>query len=507
MTRNLCIVLGDQLSQNITSLKNLRKEDDKILMMEVVNEATYVNHHKKKLILIFSAMRHFAEDLKKQGYTVIYSKINNSSNTFTEELVKQCKNTKPKKIVITHPGEYRVLQEIKKWKKIVKIPVSIVEDERFFCNINEFEKWAASKKELKMETFYQMMRKKYNILIDENGKPQGGKWNYDIKNRKRLPKNYPSIPKPLEHKPDNITKQVIEDVKVKFPKHFGNLESFWFGTTHQDAIKSLNEFIENRLELFGPYEDAMAQNEKFLYHSVLSINLNIGLLEPKQVIDKVLQKKNIPVESVEGFVRQILGWREYIRGIYWLTMPKYSETNYFNAKNNLPEFYWTGKTDMNCMKNCLNQTMQDAYAHHIQRLMITGNFSLIAGINPKQVCDWYLSVYADAFEWVELPNTHGMTLYADGGIVGTKPYAASGNYINKMSDYCKDCKYDVKKKEGEDACPFNYLYWNFFLTNKKKLENNPRLWTVFSNIKKMSKVKKKQIQNDSKNFLTQITKT
>ena len=272
-------------------------------------------------------------------------------------------------------------------------------------------------------------------MIDENGKPQGGKWNYDVKNRKRLPKSYTNIPKPLEHKPDKITKQVINDVKKEFPKHFGNLEPFWFGTTHQDATKSLNEFIKNRLELFGPYEDAMAQDEKFLYHSVLSMYLNIGLLEPKQVIDKVLQKKNIPVESVEGFVREILGWREYIRGIYWLTMPKYSETNYFNAKNNLPEFYWTGKTDMNCMKNCLNQTIQDAYAHHIQRLMITGNFSLIAGINPKQVCDWYLSVYADAFEWVELPNTHGMTLYADGGIVGTKPYAASGNYINKMSDY------------------------------------------------------------------------
>ena len=344
-------------------------------------------------------------------------------------------------------------------------------------------------------------------MIDKNGKPQGGKWNYDIKNRKRLPKSYPNIPKPLEHEPDKITKQVINDVKKEFPKHFGNLEPFWFGTTHQDATKSLNEFIKNRLELFGPYEDAMAQDEKFLYHSVLSMYLNIGLLEPKQVINKVLQKKDISVESVEGFVRQILGWREYIRGIYWHTMPKYSETNYFNAKNNLPEFYWTGKTDMNCMKNCLNQTIQDAYAHHIQRLMITGNFSLIAGINPKQVCDWYLSVYADAYEWVELPNTHGMTLYADGGIVGTKPYAASGNYINKMSDYCRECKYDVKKKEGKDACPFNYLYWNFFLTNKNKLENNPRLWTVFSNIKKMSKEKKKQIQNDSKNFLIQITKT
>ena len=507
MTRNLCIVLGDQLSQNITSLKNFRPEQDKILMMEVVNEATYVNHHKKKLILIFSAMRHFAESLKKQEYTVIYSKINNSSNTFTEELVKHCKNTKPQKIVITHPGEYRVLQEIEKWKKILKIPISIVDDDRFFCNINEFQKWAADKKELKMESFYQMMRKKYNILIDENGKPQGGRWNYDIKNRKRLPKNYPIIPKPLKHKPDKITEQVINDVKKKFPKHFGNLESFWFGTTNQEATKSLIEFIKNRLELFGPYEDAMAQDEKFLYHSVLSIYLNIGLLEPKQVINKILQKKNVSVESVEGFVRQILGWREYIRGIYWLTMPKYSETNYFNAKNNLPEFYWTGKTDMNCVKNCVNQTIQDAYAHHIQRLMITGNFSLIAGIDPQQVCDWYLSVYADAFEWVELPNTHGMTLYADGGIVGTKPYAASGNYINKMSDYCKDCKYDVKKKEGKDACPFNYLYWNFFLTNKKKLENNPRLWTVFSNIKKMSKEKKNQIRNDSKNFLIQITKT
>ena len=507
MTRKLCIILGDQLSQNIPTLKNFRKEQDKILMMEVVSEATYVNHHKKKLVLVFSAMRHFAESLKKQEYTVIYSKINNSSNTFTEELVKHCKNTKPKKIVITHPGEYRVLQEIKKWEKILKIPVSIIDDDRFFCNIDEFQKWAIGKKELKMETFYQMMRKKYNIMIDKNGKPQGGKWNYDIKNRKRLPKSYPNIPKPLEHKPDKITKQVINDVKKEFPKHFGNLEPFWFGTTHQDATKSLNEFIKNRLELFGPYEDAMAQDEKFLYHSVLSMYLNIGLLEPKQVINKVLQKKDISVESVEGFVRQILGWREYIRGIYWHTMPKYSETNYFNAKNNLPEFYWTGKTDMNCMKNCLNQTIQDAYAHHIQRLMITGNFSLIAGINPKQVCDWYLSVYADAYEWVELPNTHGMTLYADGGIVGTKPYAASGNYINKMSDYCRECKYDVKKKEGKDACPFNYLYWNFFLTNKNKLENNPRLWTVFSNIKKMSKEKKKQIQNDSKNFLIQITKT
>lgn len=506
MTNNLCVILGDQLSSNISSLKNFKKNQDKILMMEVFNEATYANHHKKKLVLVFSAMRHFAKELQEKGVSVTYSKISKSQDNFTKELSSQCKKIQPKRIVITHPGEYRVLQEIKKWEKVLKIPVSIVDDDRFFCTIDEFKKWTVGRKELRMESFYQMMRKKYQILIDNNGKPKGGKWNYDIKNRKSLPKNHPDIPKPLQHKPDDITKQVIAEVKNKFPKHFGDLEPFWFAVTHEQAKKSLNDFIKNRLSMFGPYEDAMAQEESFLYHSVLSMYLNIGLLEPKQIINKVLEKDGIKVESVEGFIRQILGWREYIRGIYWYTMPKYSKTNYFDAKNKLPKFYWTGNTDMNCMKNCIEQTIKESYAHHIQRLMITGNFALIAGIKPEEVCEWYLSVYADAYEWVELPNTHGMTLYADGGVLGSKPYAASGNYINKMSDYCKDCKYDVKQKEGDDACPFNYLYWNFFLKNQKKLEKNPRLWTVFSNIKKMSQEKKSQIRNNSKKFLIQISK-
>ena len=506
MTNNLCVILGDQLSSNISSLKNFKKNQDKILMMEVFNEATYANHHKKKLVLVFSAMRHFAKELQEKGVSVTYSKINKSQDNFTKELSSQCKKIQPKRIVITHPGEYRVLQEIKKWEKVLKIPVSIVDDDRFFCTIDEFKKWTEGRKELRMESFYQMMRKKYQILIDNNGKPKGGKWNYDIKNRKSLPKNHPDVPKPLQHKPDDITKQVISEVKKKFSKHFGDLEPFWFAVTHEQAKKSLNDFIKNRLSMFGPYEDAMAQEESFLYHSVLSMYLNIGLLEPKQIINKVLEKDGIKVESVEGFVRQILGWREYIRGIYWYTMPKYSKTNYFDAKNKLPKFYWTGNTEMNCIKNCIEQTIKESYAHHIQRLMITGNFALIAGIKPEEVCEWYLSVYADAYEWVELPNTHGMTLYADGGVLGSKPYAASGNYINKMSDYCKDCKYDVKQKEGDDACPFNYLYWNFFLKNQKKLEKNPRLWTVFSNIKKMSQEKKSQIRNNSKKFLIQISK-
>tara|TARA_B100001540_G_scaffold231755_1_gene205962 strand:+ start:1333 stop:2853 length:1521 start_codon:yes stop_codon:yes gene_type:complete len=506
MTNNLCVILGDQLSLNVSSLKNFKKDQDRILMMEVFNEAEYANHHKKKLVLIFSAMRHFAEELQTKGFSVKYSKINESQNDFTKELEFQSKKIKPKRIVITHPGEYRVLQEVKKWEKVLRIPVSILEDDRFFCSIDEFEKWTEGRKELRMELFYQMMRKKYDILIDKNGKPKGGKWNYDIKNRKSLPKNYPRIPEPLEHKPDNITKQVIIEVKKKFPKHFGDLEPFWFAVTHIQAMKNLNDFLKNKLDNFGPYEDAMAQEESFLYHSVLSMYLNIGLLEPKQIIKKVLEKDGIKVESIEGFVRQILGWREYIRGIYWHTMPSYSKTNYFDAKNKLPKFYWTGDTEMNCMKNCIQQTIKESYAHHIQRLMITGNFALIAGIKPEEVCEWYLSVYADAYEWVELPNTHGMTLYADGGILGSKPYAASGNYINKMSNYCRDCKYNVKEKEGKDACPFNYLYWNFFLENQNKLQKNPRLWTVFSNIKKMSSAKKKQIQNDSKKFLIQISK-
>ena len=506
MTNNLCIILGDQISHNISSLKNFKKSQDEVLMMEVSNEATYVNHHKKKLILVFSAMRHFAKELRNKGFSVTYSEISRSQVNFTKELSYQCKKIKPKRIVITHPGEYRVLKEIKKWEKILNIPVTILEDNRFFCTIPEFKNWTEGKKELRMESFYQMMRKKYHILIDTDGKPEGGKWNYDVKNRKSLPRNHPNIPKPLQHEPDEITKQVISEVKKRISNYFGDLQPFWFAVTHDEARKSLNDFIENRLEMFGPYEDAMTQEESFLYHSVLSMYLNIGLLEPKQVIYRVLEKNRIKVESVEGFVRQILGWREYVRGVYWHNMPKYSKMNYFDAKNKLPKFYWTGDTEMNCMKKSIEQTVKEAYAHHIQRLMITGNFALITGIKPQDVCEWYLSVYADAYEWVELPNTHGMTLYADGGILGSKPYAASGNYINKMSDYCNNCKYNVKEKEGEDACPFNYLYWNFFLKNQEKLEQNPRLWTVFSNIKKMSQNKKKQIQKDSKKFLNNISK-
>ena len=504
MSKNLVVILGDQLSENISSLDNFDKNNDVVLMMEVANEIEYVNHHKKKLVLIFSAMRHFANELRKKKINVIYVEFDKSKKTFTDELENQSKKIKPDLIKITHPGEFRVLNEIKNWEEKLKIPITILQDTRFFCELKEFENWALSKNNLLMESFYQLMRKKFKILVDSEGKPLGGKWNYDVKNRKSLPKNHPKIPNPIKHEPDDITKNVISLVQKNFSNHYGSLDSFWLATNRKDALKSLDDFISNRLKNFGPYEDSMSSEEKFLYHSTLSVYLNIGLLEPQEVISRVLEQNDIPIESLEGFVRQIIGWREYVRGIYWHLMPEYSESNFFDAKNNLPDFFWTSDTDMNCMKNCLQQTHDEAYAHHIQRLMVIGNFSLIAGLDPKKVSEWYLSVYVDAFEWVELPNTHGMILFADGGILGSKPYAASGNYINKMSDYCKNCKYDVKEKNGKNACPFNYLYWNFFLKNESKIKDNPRLWIVFSNIKKMSYKKKIEIKNDSENFLRKI---
>jgi deoxyribodipyrimidine photolyase-related protein len=307
LVRDLIIILGDQLSLEISSLEKIRKNEDKILMMEVSNEMEYANHHKKKLVLIFSAMRHFANELKKKGFDITYVEFDKSEENFTKELERQCKKFNPKSIKITHPSEYRVLDEVKKWEKVLGITVTVLEDSRFFCKIDEFSDWANSRKELKMELFYQKMRKKYNILIDNEGKPVGGKWNYDIKNRNRLPKNHSKIPNPLVCKPDKITKRVISQLREKHAKHFGDLEPFWFATTREDAVKSLDDFIQNRLEFFGPYEDAMKENEKFLYHSVLSVYLNIGLLNPRDVIQKVLENKDLPIESIEASIERESG--------------------------------------------------------------------------------------------------------------------------------------------------------------------------------------------------------
>jgi deoxyribodipyrimidine photolyase-related protein len=503
---SIIVILGDQLNLNISSLENCDKNTDIILMCELFEECTTPKHHKKKIAFILSSMRHFADKLRGLKFNIEYVKLDDKNNTqtFRTEILRYCNKYNINKVKITHPGEYRVLQDLYSLKK-ENIDLQIIEDRRFLCSIDEFKDFAKDKKTLLMESFYRQMRIKYNILMNQK-KPIGGKWNYDTENRKPPIKGL-KIPDHYQNCPDQITKNVIKLVNDKFSDHFGDIEPFYFAVNRDQAISVLKQFIDERLENFGTYQDAMIENEDFMFHSHIGFYLNNGLLEPLEVIklvEKEYKKGKVNINSAEGFIRQILGWREYIRGIYWLKMPKYKDLNFLNAKNNLPEFYWNGNTKMNCIKECIRNTKQNSYAHHIQRLMILGNFALITAIDPSKLNEWYLIVYSDAYEWVELPNVSGMVLFADGGILATKPYAASGSYINKMSNYCKKCSYKVNEKNGKDACPFNYLYWNFLLKNKSSLCNNRRMSMIYRVLEKFNEDKIADITNDSQNFLNQI---
>ncbi|MDV7105377.1 cryptochrome/photolyase family protein [Vibrio sp. TH_r3] len=500
----LRIILGDQLSYSISSLQDCDPKNDVIMLCEVWDEATYVKHHKKKIAFIFSAMRHFAKELSKQGYRVKYVTLDDEENTgsFLDEIKRFSNQYRPRRIVVTEPGEYRVLQDMKRWQSELGIEVDIRSDQRFLCSTEEFSNWATNRKQLRMEFFYREMRKKLSVLMDGN-QPIGGKWNLDAENRK-VPKEKLHIPVNTRFEPDSITKEVINLVKKRFADHFGDLEPFYFATNRTEALEVLDQFIELRLPLFGDYQDAMIEGEPWMYHSHISFYLNTGLLLPLECIQAAQQAYNqgkAPLNAVEGFVRQIIGWREYTRGIYWLTMPEYAQQNYLEAHRNLPELYWTGQTKMNCLKQCVQETRQNAYAHHIQRLMVLGNFALLCGIDPKKVNEWFLIVYADAFEWVELPNVSGMILFADGGYLASKPYAAGGGYINKMSNYCKNCHYKISQKTGSDACPFNYLYWNFLRRNQQKLANNPRLSMMYKTYERMKEEQKTAIKISSEQFL------
>ncbi|MAZ40032.1 MAG: cryptochrome/photolyase family protein [Legionellales bacterium] len=505
--KTLRLILGDQLSKSISSLNDAKSSEDVILMCEVWDESTYVKHHKKKIAFLFSAMRHFADTLQHDGYKVEYIQLNDKENTgsFYGEVKRAISRYKINQVIITMPNEYRVLNDIKTWEKKLNISVEIRDDDRFLSTPEEFATWAKKKKQLRMEFFYREMRKKHHILM-QNDSPEGGQWNYDKENRKP-PKRDLKIPKTYEQEPDKITQTVIALVNQQFADHFGDTEPFYFAVTRKQALQALNLFIQERLSHFGDYQDAMLENEPWMFHSHLSFYLNCGLLLPLEcikVVEDAYYEKKIPLNAAEGFIRQILGWREYIRGLYWLKMPDYAQENFFNAKRSLPEFYWSGDTKMNCLRQCVLETQKNAYAHHIQRLMVLGNFTLLTGIHPKYVNEWYLIVYADAYEWVELPNVTGMILFADGGYLASKPYAASGNYINKMSNYCKNCNYKISKKTGEDACPFNYLYWDFLIRNRDKLESNQRVNMLYRTYDKMDKSKQKQIQEDSQKFLEQL---
>jgi deoxyribodipyrimidine photolyase-related protein len=507
MASALRIVLGDQLTRGLSSLKDIDVKNDHVLMVEVHDETTYVKHHKQKITLLLSAMRHFAEELKQEGLNITYVKLEDKGNTgsFTGELHRAVKKLKPSKLIVTEPGEYRVRAMMDIWQEEFKLPVEIRVDDRFFATRAEFSEWAASRKELRMEFFYREMRKKSGLLM--KGKdPEGGQWNYDSENRKALsPKE--KIPERLRFKPDAITKEVMDLVSQRFDTHPGSLEKFGWPVTRKEALKALDHFIKFCLPRFGDVQDAMKGSEPFLFHALLAPALNCGLLLPLEICraaERAYHQGHAPLNAVEGFIRQILGWREYVRGLYWHVMPDYSRSNALDATRPLPEFYWTGDTELNCLRNCVKDTMDNAYAHHIQRLMVLGNFALLAGIRPSEVEDWFLAVYADAYEWVELPNVHGMALYADGGLLASKPYAASGAYIDRMSDYCSSCRFSPKAKEAEKLCPFTPLYWAFLERNRKRLSKNPRLFMPYRSLDSMAEATRKRHLATAEAFLSSL---
>ena len=499
----LRFILGDQLSRQISSLDGIAPGDT-ILMAEVEAEATYAPHHAQKIAFVFSAMRHHAEVLRAEGLDVDYVCIDDSANThsFTSELLRAISRHQPDRIIITEPGEWRVLDMMRHWASGTGLPVEMRQDDRFLCSIGEFAAWAGERKNLRMEFFYRDMRRKTGYLMRE-AEPEGGQWNFDRDNRQPLPGRM-AIPQRNAPKADAITQEVLALVRSRYASHFGRADSLVFPVTRTAALEKLAEFIDLCLPDFGAFQDAMQKGQPFLFHSLVSPALNIGLLDPREIClaaIRAYEKGHAPLNAVEGFVRQIIGWREYMRGIYWLKMPGYAATNALNAQRDLPAFYWTADTPMACLRETVENTRDNAYAHHIQRLMITGNFALLAGIEPRQIEQWYLAVYADAYEWVELPNVHGMAMFADGGLLASKPYAASGAYIDRMSDYCGGCFYDVKLKAGPKACPFNYLYWNFLAENESRLGKNPRLAMPYRTLAKMAPARRAEIAEDAAGFL------
>ena len=500
------MILGDQLDLQGAALKNFNRDTDQIIMIESVNEAQYVWSHQAKITLFLSAMRHFAKALRDLDYPLIY--IQESTLSIVDALKEHIQQESIEQLVCVEPGEYRLKVAIEKLTQELGIKLDMREDSHFYCTHQEFRKWAENKKELRLEYFYRLMRKTHDILLDTNGEPEGGQWNFDQDNRKPYPKKGPGIlEEPVFFPPDAITKQVMAYVKKTYPEHPGSLDAFNWPVTREQALEALNYFVEYRLRNFGIYQDAMWTNTPFGWHSILSSSMNLKLLNPREVVNAVVKawkKYSLDLSTVEGFIRQILGWREFVRGMYYLDMPKLAQDNYYQHKNKLPAWYWTGMTQMACMQDTIGQTLQYGYAHHIQRLMVTGNFALLAEILPSEVCDWYLAIYVDAIEWVELPNTAGMALFANGGRFTSKPYIASGAYIKRMSNYCNQCKYKPDIRFGENACPVTTLYWNFLIKHREQFEASPRTRLMTANLKKISDQDQQAITVHAKKILQNL---
>jgi deoxyribodipyrimidine photolyase-related protein len=491
--RSLVLVLGDQLDLDACAFDGFDPGADAVWMAEVTEESTHVASGQPRTALFLAAMRHFALALQSAGRPLHYTRLDAPGNrgSLAAQLQADITRLRPAQLVMTAPGDWRVLQALKAVAVACGLPLDIREDRHFFVTVREFAAHARGRKSLRMEYFYREQRKRQRVLMDpqDEDKPLGGQWNFDAENREAFGAAGPgSVPPRSSFAPDALTREVIAVVRQRFPQHPGRLDNFAWPVTRAQALQSLQAFVQQRLPLFGRYQDAMWPGEPWLYHAHLSAALNLKLLNPREVVAAAVaahESGHAPLASVEGFVRQILGWREYVRGIYWTQMPGYLERNTLGAQEDLPHWYWTGATDMACLHDAIEQTLTHGYANHIQRLMVTGLFALLLGVQPRQVHAWYLAVYVDAVEWVELPNTLGMSQYADGGLMGSKPYVATGKYIERMSPHCKGCRYDPALRTGDTACPFTTLYWDFLMRHEATLAKNPRMALQVKNLARM----------------------
>jgi deoxyribodipyrimidine photolyase-related protein len=495
MAGNLILVLGDQLDRNSAAFDGFDRGRDRVWMAEVAEESTHVWTHKARIAVFLAAMRHFRACLAKERIDVDYTELAAKTNakepqTLAAALLASLARLKkagfvPERLIVVEPGEWRVQEMLRAAAKEAGMPLEIRTDRHFFSTREDFAAHAKGRKQLRLEYFYRPLREKFGVLMDDD-EPAGGQWNYDVENRGAFPKSGPGkLPAPVRFAPDKTTRAVIDLVNARFASHPGNLDDFDWPVTPADARAALDDFLVHRLVNFGRYQDAIWTGEPWLYHSRLAQAMNMKLLDPRDVVaaaEKLYRAGKAPLEATEGFIRQVIGWREYVRGVYWHFMPEYVDRNTLGAELPLPHFYWTAATEMNCLKDALQQTLRYGYAHHIQRLMVTGLFALLLGVKPQQVHEWYLAVYVDAVEWVELPNTLGMSQFADGGVMASKPYCATGAYIDRMSNACQGCRYKPKVASGPDACPFTTLYWDFLARHEKLLAKNQRMTMQLKNL-------------------------
>ncbi len=509
MAKTLRLILGDQLDCRHSWFAD---SDDQVwyFLCEMRQETDYVRHHVQKILCFFTAMRLFAGQLRERGHQVIYWRLDDADNrqSLADNLKALIKAHRIEKFEYQYPDEYRLEQQLIKFCQTLDIEATVVDSEHFMTQRDSVAEQFGEKKQPLMETFYRKMRREHGILMDGD-KPAGGEWNYDKSNRKTLPKGQelPAYPHYCRDVSDILS--MLDEQSVDY---FGQVDAgqLDWPLTHDEALAELNDFLKNRLKHFGDFQDAMtsrtAAGAPWLFHSRLSAALNMKLIRPLEVVEAVAgywrqHQDQIDISQAEGFIRQVIGWREYMRGMYWWKMPDFACANHFDHQRGLPDYFWSGETELACLASSLNDSLDNAYAHHIQRLMVIGNFALLTGSDPAAVDAWYLGVYADAVEWVQLPNTRGMSQYADGGGVATKPYVSSGNYINKMSDYCQHCRFDVKRKTGPQACPFNYLYWHFIDRHLDKLAGNPRMSLIVSQWRRRKPEDQQAIRDSAEAFL------